>query len=86
MKISAFRKYMKPSQNSALSYDLTQVSALNNEFWDGFIIRVPRKTPGRPKEAGSFRDIVGKLGVDAKAVRNTEWHVETADAFPFIQS
>jgi hypothetical protein len=28
---------MNQSQKSALSYGLTEVSALNNEFWDGFM-------------------------------------------------
>jgi hypothetical protein len=31
------RYYTNQSQKSALSYGLTEVSALNNEFWDGFM-------------------------------------------------
>jgi hypothetical protein len=31
-------QFLNQSQKSALSYGLMEVSALNNEFWDGFLI------------------------------------------------
>ncbi len=40
---------------------------------------------GRPSKPASTRAVAEAVGVDAKSVRKAEQHVETAEAFPFMQ-
>jgi ElaB/YqjD/DUF883 family membrane-anchored ribosome-binding protein len=40
---------------------------------------------GRPREAGSLRRISERIGVPVQTIQDAKKHVETAEAFPFMQ-
>ena len=45
-----------------------------------------QKSPGRPANPASERNIAERTGIPASTAREAQSHVETADAFPFMQS
>ena len=45
-----------------------------------------QKAPGRPPDPASERSIAERTSILASTTRDAESHIETADAFPFMQS
>lgn len=76
-------------ENGHVSLDVAERSAGPNEvpFQPG---RLPgqgvQKVMGRPPEATARETVGPALGVSGKTVERAQQHVETADAYPFMQS
>lgn len=45
---------------------------------------IPRNGPGRPSQPASERAVAERIGVDKKAVRDAQQHVEIAEAIPVL--
>lgn len=79
------RKDLTPAERARTMVALAQreVAADLRDYAENF----PRNgKAGHPEEPGSLRRVAERLGVDEKTIRNAQQHVETAEAFPFMQA